>query len=134
MRYREADELMRLCVANKRALGSEMRAAACWALGYLHEDSPDEELVEMFERRITDFEPFPPESPDVWWMAAIALGRMKAESALPTLRSGAMNFGRNQEPGSACYWAIERVTGEPAPPPGELKSVVRGWFLGPLSE
>ncbi|MFV1966955.1 MAG: HEAT repeat domain-containing protein, partial [Pirellulaceae bacterium] len=134
MRYRESDELMRKCVPKNLNIDGEMRAAACWALGYLYEDNPEQALVAMFESRIEDFDSIPPEDENVLWMSAIALGRMRAESALPTLRRIASMHGPNREPGRACYWAIERITGEPAPPPEKSEVGVLGWFLEPIAD
>jgi hypothetical protein len=65
-------------------------------------------------------------------MSAVSLGRMRAERALPDLRKSVGTLGRNTEAGQACYWAIERITGEPAPPPEVESFQVTGWFLEPL--
>jgi HEAT repeat protein len=134
MKHREADSLLRKCVPKDPATHPETRAAACWALGYLYEGNVDEELARMFEQRIRDLNSFPPEEPLVQRMSANALGRMKAELSLPTLRYYAGYHGRNQPTGRMCYWAIEQITGEPAPQPVQEEQGILGWFLEPIDD
>lgn len=128
MRYREAEPLMRKLVP-KSALDERARGAAVWSLGLLHEKSPDAELAKAFGARLADVGSIPPEVDMVRLMAAISIGRMRAESEVPVLRKFA-------EPlhiiGVACGWSIEQITGEKqeiAPP---QTYGFADWFLQPL--
>ena len=67
-------------------------------------------------------------------MSAIALGRMKAESVLPRLRQYGSDYGTASLLGQSVHWAIHKITGEPMPEVGVLKSGVMGWFLEPLTD
>jgi hypothetical protein len=86
------------------------------------------------EARLKDVLPMkPPDDGRVRRMAAIALARMNAKGAVPSLRL----FFQNRKPSfdpvnNACGWAIERLTGEVMPPPTPIVWRVRGdWFLSP---
>jgi hypothetical protein len=72
-----------------------------------------------------------PETEEVRWMCAIALGRMKAESALSDLREHAIS---QDYVGRACHWAIERMTGEVPPPPENVVGKIDGWFMAPIQD
>ncbi len=126
-RYKEADSLLRKYLPKDFSLGYQSRPAAAWALGLLFEDDVQEDLVPILERRLNDVGP-EPEDDDMRQMCATALGRMKAESAIPSLRK---NAGMGPA-GFACYWAIERITGEMPPPPKSESSTVEDWFLMPI--
>jgi HEAT repeat protein len=135
-RYRPAEPALRRLVPRPTGpwLNSETRAAAIWALGLIHEAKADPELVRALEDRLRDMgsPPLGPENPRVQAMAAVALGRMKAKSALPTLRSywsGKLTLDPVQ---NACGWAIEQITGEVVPPAGTIEVPARDWFLTPL--
>lgn len=131
MKYREADSLMRGYVPQNDFYGTPARAAACWSLGWLYEDQPDRALARQLEQRLSDLDDQNPEEPEVRWTCAVALGRMKSEASLPVLRNFADYDGPNSPIGRSCYWAIERMTGEPIPPPETETIGSRGWFLEP---
>jgi HEAT repeat protein len=129
-RYRPADELLqamveRLRLTGKTAyLGEETRAAAIWALGFIHEGKPVPALVHALADpapvgRLTDVGiPFRgDETPSVRRMAALTLGRMKAKETLPTLRRYYDGRAGTNQVSNACGWAIERITGEKMLPP-----------------
>ena len=123
--YQPAEELMRQYVPKNFDLGLEVRVAAIWALGMLHEGEPDAQLVEALLGRLQDNGMFP-ELGEVREMSAVSLGRMQAESALPVLKQFAADGMRG------CQWAVEQLTGEKPP---ELKPQVvpiDDWFLAPL--
>ncbi|MFO0871951.1 MAG: hypothetical protein U0935_23745 [Pirellulales bacterium] len=132
VRYRPAEMLLRKYVP-KSMLDVESRAAACWALGYLYLDNPNNDLVEQFVARLSDTQTPMPELSYVRQMTAVGLGRMRAEQTLPVLRKFAELDGRNSKPGRACGWSIERLTGEKMPPALEREVGVAGWFLEPLA-
>jgi HEAT repeat protein len=131
LRYQPAEPLMRRCVP-KFALSDEARAAAIWTLGYLHEGTggpPD--LVKQLEGRLKDVQSSPAEVDRVRQLCAIALGRMKAESALPTLREMFDFDSPNSYVGAAESWAIHHMTGEEMPEGDVVRRNVQGWFLLP---
>jgi HEAT repeat protein len=112
--------------------GPEARAAAVWALGWLHEGKPVQALTSALVGRLNAIRPFDVEDHRVRQMCAIALGRMKAIDSIGMLRE----FYMAKEPsldmvGNACGWAIEHITGEKVPPPGKIEIVQRNWFLVP---
>jgi hypothetical protein len=72
------------------------------------------------------------EDPRVRQMAAVALGRMKARSALGTLRSYWFGKPDLNPVSNACGWAVAQITGEAPPPAGTVAITARGWFVAPL--
>jgi HEAT repeat protein len=128
VRYREADPLLRLYVPKAIDLG-DVRTAACWALGKIHEGEMATDLANQFEERILDIGSMPPELEPVRTMCAIGLGRFKAESGLSSLRQFANEGSRLA---LACWWSIQRITGEKPPERIVAKSYITGWFLQPL--
>jgi HEAT repeat protein len=114
--------------------GYETRAAAAWALGLIHEGTPAPSAGAL-TGRVSAVNPGDVEDTRVRWMCAIALGRMKAADALPTLRE----FHRDKKPSrdvvnNACGWAIERITGEKMPPAGVVEEFRSDWFLVPVGD
>lgn len=132
MRYGPAEPLLREYVPKNFALGIDSRAAAVWALGHLHVGVPEAALVTQLEARMKDTAGMPPEIEPVRRMAAITIGRMKAEEALPTLRLYHSPGGAVEVVGAACNWAITQLTGETFPPPPVGKRTESGWFLEPI--
>lgn len=134
--YRAAEPLLRRHLAGPTMLGPDRpeaaRAAAVWALGLLYAGHPDPGFASLLVARLAAEESTPAELPLVRRMAAVALGRMQAVEQLPTLRDWAGRSGVGSEIGYACFWSIERLTGEPIPeiPAGEKTAI--GWFLEPL--
>src|SRR5262249_4087923 len=112
---------------------AQSRAAAVWALGLLHEGKAVPGLVAPLAERLADGSSLPPESLPVRCMAAVALGRMRAKEALPTLR----RYCREQQPSlepihNGCGWAIERISGEAMKPPGTIREdEPESFFLAP---
>jgi HEAT repeat protein len=135
VRYAPADPFLRGLVppaANARA-GFRTRAAACWALGYLHEGRPDAELVRLFTGRLAAVVPQDVEDPGVRRMSAVALGRMRAADAVGALRKYYIARRPSGDlPGNACGWALGQITGEPYPAPGVEQLPDANWFLVPL--
>lgn len=135
-RYGAAEPLLRRHVPGPTLEGPNLpeaaRAAAIWALGLLHEDEPDAELAQAFADRLADDGVMPEESVLVRRMSGFGLGRMKAADHLPALRQFAGRFGVNSDLGFACFWSIERLTGEPMPAVRSGEQAAVGWFLRPL--
>jgi HEAT repeat protein len=137
-RYQPADQVLqailpRMLGPNQlNPAGFETRAATAWALGLIHEDKSVPELVRALEGRLTHVSGRAPEDLRVRRMSAIALGRMKAQATLGSLR----RFFNDGQPyldvvSSACGWAIHRLTGEKLPPMGTVAVSVEHWFLRP---
>ena len=89
-------------------------------------------VVQILEARLNDTMQLPVEDDRIRRMAAISLGRMQARSSLPSLEKN--SFDRQPPTDSvqtACQWAIEHLTGEPAVPPKVIQRIDRNWFLVP---
>jgi hypothetical protein len=123
--YEPAEPLMREYLPKNHDLGLESRAAAAWALGLLHEGDSESDLVPIFVGRLYD-NGMDPDTFELRSMCAISLGRMMAESTLPDLRKLASPSMR------ACYWAIERMTGEEPPEVVSDPVIINDWFLAPI--
>ena len=129
MKYAEARPLMERYIS-RSARGQESRAAAIWALGFIHEDKSDPQLAGKFAERLADVEGNIPEDERVRRMSAIGLGRMKAANTMATLRRFA---GWRQPASVASLWAISRITNEPMPQKEVFYERQRGWFLEPVN-
>lgn len=132
MGHRPAEPFLRTFIPKSVPHTVDVRSAAIWSLGFLAEDPPDPQLVEQLEDRLADAASVPPEYFEVRAMAAVSLGRMGAESALPTLREFNPPDGTDSELGRSCGWAIEQLTGEPLGPPRPQTRQLRRWFLTPI--
>lgn len=128
LRFRAAGPLLREYVP-KAQIDNRARSAAFWALGLIHENEPDCDLAPVFAERLADVASLPPESGVVRWMAAVGLGRFKAESQLATLRAFANRDTMFVESGIASSWAIWQITGEAMPPEPVDITRIGGWFL-----
>jgi hypothetical protein len=129
-KYAAADAVLRQFVP-KRGLLNESRPAALWALGLLHERQPDPRLAAELEKRLNDVGSIPPEADEVRRMAAVALGRMKAVNALPSVRMYWTGTLGQSTVNNACGWAITQLTGEALPPRGIVRRPYTDWFLMP---
>jgi hypothetical protein len=141
-RYREADAALRALVPRFvrpglppgfTPVGPEARAAAIWALGFLHEGKPDGPLVTLVEGRLTGDGIFGPDDPRVRRMAAVTLARLDAKQSLPALRERASGTQPSTDiVVNASRWAVGQLTRDPVPPAGVVESPRRQWFLTPL--
>ena len=131
--YRAAEPLLRKYVpkADPRFSTCYSRMTAIWSLAYLHQESPDPDLVAQLKTRMMDWGSIPPEMDEIVLACALAFGIMKEESTIPQLRklAGAMP---SQTQGRAACWAINQITGEPIPPKPGLEKSRSQWFLAPL--
>lgn len=130
-KYAPADTFLRTLVP-KNLLIVEPRAAAIWALGYVHEGKPEAELVKALEARMRDTEGMEPEAELVRRMSAVALGRMKAAEALPTLEYYGEPGGIGSPVGYACAWSIKQITGKPFNKPVPPVGYYGNFFLEPM--
>lgn len=128
-RYSPAEPLMRAYLPKDISLGVHSRAAAAWALGMIHEDDPQEDLITVMLERLNDTQSLQPEMSEVRQMCAVSMGRMRAETAIASLRK---NAGSEAIPSRACDWAIEQLTGESVPVFPSRQSEISGWFLSPI--
>jgi HEAT repeat protein len=130
-KYRPADAVLRWFIPKFRG-GPEARAAAIWALGLIHEGEMPDALAAALEERLNDIASMPPEWKQVRLMCAVALGRMKARKALPSLRKHFVGGELSREPvHNACAWAVAQITGTPLPSAKPIHKMQRNWFLTP---
>ena len=129
-RYRPADDRLRQFIPPGGPLGAETRAAAAWALGRIHEGEPVPALATLFAGRVAAVTPFDLETGRVRRMSATALGLMKADAGVPTLRRFYGGASSTDEVINACGWALERITGEKVTP-AVFEVNQLGWFLTP---
>jgi HEAT repeat protein len=133
-KYRPADAALKKFTSGAgKSTAPESRAAAIWALGLFHEGSEQPALARALEARLNDMTSIPPESPQVRRLAAVTLGRLKAKSALTSLR----RHFRDGKPSAdlvnnACGWAIGRITGKAMPRAETVYRRQGDWFLVPL--
>jgi hypothetical protein len=130
VRLREADPLLRNYVPKAMEL-AESRSAACWALGKIHEGENVPDLVQQFDERLCDVNSMPPELNSVRTMCSLGLGRMKGESALPSLTKFS---GEGNKVGMSCRWSIHLLTGKKLPEPAPSTANILGWFLQPVDD
>jgi HEAT repeat protein len=133
IRVLQADEalpLLRKYIPKNLVIESHSRGAAIWTIGHLLAGRPpDAELVEQMGARIADVTTMPSETAEVREACAVALGRMKAEGGLPTLRRFAGTTPTYDPVAYACQWAIREITGEGDPAFGPPQPQRRQWFL-----
>jgi HEAT repeat protein len=132
--YAPADMLLRKFIPHRATspVGPEERTAAIWALGRLHEGQAVPALATALVARLNDTRSIPPEETLVRQMSAITLGRMKAQSALASLRTYCPEQRAAAESvHNACGWAIEQITGETLAPPKTQEKLWPDWFLSP---
>jgi HEAT repeat protein len=133
-RYAPADRVLRRFVAKPMPPGhGEARSAAIWALSLIHEGKKVPDLASALAGRLDDSRSIPPENPWVREMSAIALGRLKAKEALPTLRKHCPTETLTLESvNNAAAWAIAQVTGKAMPAAPAIESRHSDKFLKPF--
>lgn len=133
MDHRAAEPLFRQHVPKVLSLGIYTRAAAIWSLGlFLAGEPVDEDLAAELAARIRDTASMPPEFEQVREMSAITLGRMRAASALPTLREYMGPTAGASGISLRLRWAVMEITGEEVPFTDVIIKGKSGWFLEPL--
>ena len=134
-RHAPADDTLRALVPPRPERVIEARAAACWALGLLHEGKSVPAVATPLAGRVAATKPFDIEDDRVRRMCAISLGRMRAKSAVPTLKEYCPQMEYTLiDSANACGWAIEQITGEKVAPPKVVTYPQRQWFLTPLDK
>jgi HEAT repeat protein len=132
-KYQPAEPFLRSFIAKDLTI-PQARSAAIWALGYLHENEPDAELVGALQERMRDTAMPMPEHGLVRRFSAITLGRMKAADALPTLEMFGEPGGSQSALGYACAWSIQRITGKPIPRASSAIKYYTDFFLEPRED
>jgi len=112
---------------------SQTRAAAIWALGNLSADKADGELV----GRLTEIlESVPPgstfEAPQTRAAAAVGLGLMNVQEAIPLFRKYVGAMAAHDTVGATCARSLHKLAGDPLPKPVPLEVRSHTWFLTPL--
>lgn len=133
-RYAPADPALRGIVPPKSPAGVTTRAAACWALGYIHEGkAATAGLTPLFAGRLNAVSPMDLEDSFVRQMCAVGLGRTGAKGALPDLEKYCPN-GKWEinAVNNACGWSIELLTGKKFPPPGTFEAARPPAFVVPI--
>ena len=130
-RYRPAEPLLRRFVSPGGGVGNESRAAAIWALGFIHEKAAPPDLVQELIERMAAMQSLIPEDRRVGQMSAASLGRMRARAAEDTLRSFYTGALSNDTISNVSGWALQQITGEPLKPGAVELVPQRGWFLEP---
>jgi hypothetical protein len=117
---------------NKLAPGGNFkRAASLWALGLFHERDPVPELAKSFLGRLADRYATPPELDEVRRSAAIALGFIRAESAVPGLLEAYNVDNVNSAIPDSARWSLGMI-GEPLLEPVKAyPQSIGGWKLSP---
>ena len=115
--------------------GALKRAAAMWALGLFHENDPVPELTKSFLGRLADrISPPPAELYEVRRMSAVALGLMRAKTAVPGLLEAYKLDPPNAVIPDSARWSLG-MTGEPLPDPLTANlQPVGGWRLSPVDD
>ncbi len=129
MKYHPGEAHLRLWIPSGMmdSKPGDARSAAVWSLGKLHADQEDPALTTTLLERIKD--PF--EAGEVVQAAIIALGRMKAESAVRGLRP-MMVVPVREGFSLTIAWADNQATGRPMPLIDIQPKNPGNWFLVPI--
>lgn len=134
-RYRPADKMFQSLIPPNPPNLIEIRAGAVWALGLIHEGTKTPGFEGLLIGRVNAVMPADVEPDNLRYAAAISLGRLKTDAAIPTLR----RFCPVTKPSShivynACGWSITQITGEKMLP-GEIEQKnILSQFLYPLKK
>ena len=133
LRAQAAQPLMLEYIPKDPIMGARSRAAAIWALGWLHVGVPDKAISDVLLDRFTDSGMMPPESEVVKQFSVISIGRMKVVDHAPLFRRFVANGTPPSTLGMALGWAVKELTGEEfsSPKPGFLPE--GNWFLEPVA-
>lgn len=111
------------------------RGMAIYALGQIHKNEPEAELVKLLAARMTDENPYDPEYMSVREASAIALGKMRARAALADIQKYASRNGTTRTLSTHCAWSLQQITGQEMEIPSPVVYVqAEDWFLRELLE
>jgi HEAT repeat protein len=125
----EADPVLRRMIPKGHPAAPKARSHAVWALGFLHENKPDESLGKAFVERLFDLDPLNPEAEEVRIASAIAIGRMK-----DTEQNDALHNRFRQDSLAircAARWSIMHMTDEKLDEPHLDPSIQTDAFISP---
>ena len=129
-RYLAAAPILQTFVQGGAGRQPLSRSAAIWALGYIYENDPPEDLVGQFAGRLSAAAAYPPkEVAEVGIAAAVSLGRM---NALEPVKSAVAIHGQGDLIYEACQWAIAEITGNEQPMTPPIRVAPRDPFLRPI--
>jgi len=128
-RYEPAGAVLARFVPKRWNIGPESRAAAVWALGLIHAKDPPATLVQELIGRVSDESTIMEENLHVRRMAAVSLGRMRAQEAVDAVKKYYGGRLTTEPFPNACGWALEQLTGAKLPRSGTVEAVQGGWFL-----
>ena len=134
-RYQPADKMFQSLIPPTPPNLIEIRSGAIWALGLIHEGKKTPGFEGLLIGRMNAVMPPDVEPDNIRYAAAISLGRLKTDAAIPTLR----RFCPVTKPSShivynACAWSMTQITGEKMLP-GEIeqKNII-SQFLYPIKK
>src|SRR5262249_60907375 len=109
---RPAEPLLRRFVSPGGGVGNESRAAAIWALGFIHEKAAPPDLVQELIGRMAAMRNLDPEDGRVGQMSAASLGRMRARAAEDTLRAFYTGALSHDTISNVSGWALQQRSEE----------------------
>lgn len=114
--------------------GAKKRAAAMWTLGLFHENDPAPDLVKAFLGRIADRTGMPPETEEVRRLSVVALGLMRAKSAVSGLNEAYKTDPLESVIPDSARWSLGMI-GEPLPDALQPATQMIGdWRLSPVDD
>ena len=133
-RLKDMHALLKLNFSKSAPGGLFKRTAAMWTLGLFHENDPDPDITKSFLGRVADRAGMMPEHEIVRGVSAVALGMMRAKSAVPgLLEAYELDPDVSLIPNSA-RWSLGMI-GEPLLDPSKPYSqAVGGWRLSPAGD
>jgi hypothetical protein len=131
MEYHAAEDLLRKYIPKQLDLGANSRPAAIGAIGRLNQGHPDPKLVAQLVARLHDWASDPGEIFPVCSMSAIALGRMKANSAVKDLERYFLGKPPRGLLDYSSAWSIREITGRDFPAPVAQFAYKSGFNLTP---
>ncbi len=108
------------------------RVAAIWALGLFHENDPVPELTKSFVSRMEDREGLYPEHPEVRRMSAVALGLIRAKSAMPELFDAYKSDPAISVIPDSARWSLGMMENPLLDPVEPYTPVIGSWRLSPI--
>ena len=131
MKAKPAEPLMLAYVPKDRRMDIS-RSSAIWALGQLHEGTPNEKVSDALMGRFLDDDPQTPENPFIKQVSLVSLVKMKEVDRVPAIQKTVEKSTPASAVGLATRWALKELAGieVSAPVPEALPD--GEWFLEPL--
>jgi HEAT repeat protein len=132
-KYLPAHDLLVRYLPKRSGYHPIARGAALYALGKIHEGTPQPDLVEKFQARLGDNNPLDPEAAEVRRFSAIGLARMGSRPSIPILREFYEAENSTVSVGGACRWAIMQLEQSSLPPLRPVAVHPGPFFLEPIA-